>query len=278
MDEDQERLNGGGGAVETETSGRNGDSEDGRPQRRKSKRRIPLTVPPGRPSRLVEMEEKVVAAVRALFDDVHAMDLSIEEVSSAITDLMSNRVQKVGVDWQPHRRRGGRHPVVYKTAGSGGVRGGVGIQAKNASGGVSAGYAKRYWVEPIDPPTALARYAQVLDWKVPASEQPRAAVEARDAQRSLLQALQELLAHRESALRPLGRLIQAIEGWKTQNRRRDHPEWPPVDCLVATERLEEAGPARREQLVIARVNMMTAESATKLNDEDDAGKADGAPR
>lgn len=267
--------------VKDEPSGEQGADmgvDDTRPQRRKSKRRVPLSVPPGKPARLIEMEEKVIAAVRALFDDVQEMDESIEAVGQAITDLMANRVQRVGVDWQSHRRRGGRHPVVFKTAGSGGVRGGVGISAKKGPGGASEGYAKRYWVEPIDPPTALARYAQVLDWKLPPSEQPRAAVEAREAQRSLLQALQELLAHRESALRPLGRLLQAIEGWKTQNKRRDHPDWPPVDCVVAQERLEEAAPARREQLVIARMNMMSAENTTKLNDQDDDRREDGAPR
>lgn len=278
LDEEQRKSEGQRVGEEEATAGEREDAEDTRPQRRKSKRRVPLSVPPGKPSRLIEMEEKVIAAVRALFDDVEAMDQSIEEVGQAITDLMSNRVQRVGVDWQGHRRRGGKHPVVFKTAGSGGGRGGVGLSAKNRSKGPSEGYAKRYWVEPIDPPTALARYAQVLDWKLPASEQPRTAVEAREAQRSLLQALQELLAHRESALKPLGRLIQAIEGWKTQNKRRDHPDWPPVDCLVAKECLEEAAPARRERLVIARVNMMNAEITTKLNDQDDERREDGAPR
>lgn len=94
LDEEQRKSEGQRVGEEEATAGEREDAEDTRPQRRKSKRRVPLSVPPGKPSRLIEMEEKVIAAVRALFDDVEAMDQSIEEVGQAITDLMSNRVQE----------------------------------------------------------------------------------------------------------------------------------------------------------------------------------------
>lgn len=266
-------------SIEESAEGGQQESEDSGPQANaKGEKRawkVPLSFPPGKPSRLVELEAKVIEKVKAMFDDIEAIDLAIAEVSEAIGDVMCQRATKIGVDWRPARRRAGRHPVVYKGATSGGQGGSLWLTQKNGANGSSGGFVRRRWVDPVDPPVALGRYAERLKPKSSVERDPREKVMRVEAQVLLLKSLEELLASREGAVLSMGRFLQSIAAWSRNNRSVPNPELPTVVCLMARDALEATRAVRLEQVTVARAKAMAAASIASLNDADDEGRVDG---
>jgi len=251
-----------------------GDTEG--PKRAKAPRLITLTLPRGQPARLVEMEENVIAAVRQLFADISSLDMSIEEIGKGVSQLMATRIKKVGVDWQKHRRRPGRHPVVYRTGGRGRARGGVPIAANRASGGVSGASVRRFWVEPIDPPVRLVMNAQKHEFTADGQVDQRSAA-LRAAQQDALALLQNMLDSRESALKPIGRLMQSLSSWKAFNRP-SNTELPPVGCKHTAEFMARTELLRQKEVALSLAKVRAAERLSEVNEVDDERRKDGAPR
>ncbi len=249
--------------------------EDGRKSGR-TKRMIPLSVPSGEPGRLVDMEESVIAAVRQLFDDVHALDVSIERAAKGVSELMATRIKKVGVDWQKHRRRPGRHPVVYRTGGKSGQRGRVAIASKRGSDGLPGAFVRRYWVEPIVPPVRLTMNAQGHELNSEGKVDPRS-VALRAAQQDGLAILQQMIESRESALKALARLMQAIGMWRQYNRPSDAAE-KPYDCGHTEVFLERTELLRQQEVTLSLARARAMEQLREQNERDDERRKDGAPK
>lgn len=192
MDSDPE-LAGKDAAGEVEKGSKQGGSKA-------EPRRFPLPAGPRlRPERLTQLEADILGSVKAMVNDIEVLDRQIDEMHRLLEQLMYLTGKAVGVAWREHRTRGGLHPVAYREGNS---KGAMVTPRKGRP-------AKRFWVNELNPPVRLSRFAlgdpNDDEWLV-------------RAQKDVLRALERFLALRARAISCLAGQRKPVAAWAQQVR------------------------------------------------------------
>lgn len=228
---------------------------------------IPLSVPRAVPQRLDELERAAHARVSSIIDAVQSLDEAIEDVHGLLGELMVRQRRRIGIEWRPHRTRGGTFPAVYRShpRRPWGSRIPIHGQDQAREG------PKRYWVEHIVPPTGLGRMAAARRTDLDFMHMSQA---------KLLQTLQDLIQCRTSALAPLTALLRGSAAWRRMNAaglETDAGTGLPGFRAFVAELARDTAELRLNERTLAAWHQAKANALGELNEQSNEERLDGSP-